>query len=116
MFWLLDIDECEDRDDLCEQGCVNYPGGYTCGCLSSYHIVGEGPQVRCLGKQNYQLFRSCRRDRLTPIFLEYFHTRNASVFLDKPLFLSQCCCWKYLLSQLRFWMNNIDMEDNTEPA
>ncbi|KAH8254893.1 hypothetical protein KR038_007739 [Drosophila bunnanda] len=34
-----DIDECQERKDLCSQGCENTSGGYRCVCDPGYHLL-----------------------------------------------------------------------------
>ena len=34
----LDIDECSNGTDLCEQKCVNTEGSYHCECMNGYQL------------------------------------------------------------------------------
>ncbi|CAH1773875.1 unnamed protein product [Owenia fusiformis] len=36
-----DVDEC-NATNLCEQKCINYPGGYNCSCNAGYTLAGDG--------------------------------------------------------------------------
>ena len=40
-----DINECDDDDGGCEQGCENTVGGFTCRCNDYYELNEDG--VRC---------------------------------------------------------------------
>lgn len=47
---LLDIDECSERPDLCQNGvCRNLAGTYICDCDSGYVRSADGKE--CEGKQ-----------------------------------------------------------------
>ena len=36
-----DIDECEDGTAMCDQVCVNEPGGFRCECKDGYKLVSQ---------------------------------------------------------------------------
>ena len=44
----LDIDECSEGTDRCEQLCTNTSGSYTCSCRSGYHLAIDGRS--CVGE------------------------------------------------------------------
>ena len=39
---VVDIDECSEETDGCEQNCFNTVGSYTCGCNVGYVLVPDG--------------------------------------------------------------------------
>ncbi|XP_017055600.1 putative vitellogenin receptor [Drosophila ficusphila] len=41
-----DIDECQERDDLCSQSCENTSGGYRCVCDAGYLITSDNRTCR----------------------------------------------------------------------
>lgn len=43
-----DFDECESGDACCAQLCINYSGGYECGCQEGFRISSDG--CGCDGK------------------------------------------------------------------
>lgn len=43
-----DVDECEGGDACCAQLCINYSGGYECGCQEGFRISSDG--CGCDGK------------------------------------------------------------------
>lgn len=45
---LIDIDECDERNFDCEQGCVNVNGSYACFCLPGYSLASN--LIYCEGK------------------------------------------------------------------
>ena len=49
-----DINECESEDHGCSQACLNYPGGYFCGCYTGYETVYQLPsrKAECIGEGN----------------------------------------------------------------
>lgn len=44
----IDIDECTEGIDGCNQTCTNTIGSYACSCRSGYHLANDGR--RCNGK------------------------------------------------------------------
>lgn len=44
--FLIDIDECADGIDVCQQECENSVGGYNCECLPGY--VLEDDRITCV--------------------------------------------------------------------
>ena len=44
----LDIDECLNEVDMCEQNCHNVIGSYTCSCEQGYRLQDE---ISCVGKR-----------------------------------------------------------------
>ena len=38
----IDINECAQGTDLCEQDCHNVPGSYLCSCNSGYTLNSDG--------------------------------------------------------------------------
>ena len=48
LFYYTDFDECdgEGSGNACEQGCVNYPGGFNCTCLDGFELVNN---AQCRG-------------------------------------------------------------------
>jgi len=49
---LIDIDECSLGLHSCTQACLNYPGGYFCGCYHGYHTIYQKDSLKaeCVGK------------------------------------------------------------------
>ena len=43
----LDIDECFERIDKCQQECVNSNGSYACACRTGYRLTLDG--YNCTG-------------------------------------------------------------------
>lgn len=43
----LDIDECRDGSDDCDQNCINTAGSYICNCNSGYSLAVDGSS--CIG-------------------------------------------------------------------
>ncbi|XP_070072746.1 vitellogenin receptor Yl [Drosophila takahashii] len=43
-----DIDECQERDDLCSQGCENTSGGYRCVCDAGYLMASDNRTCRAI--------------------------------------------------------------------
>lgn len=39
---VLDIDECSEDSDGCEQNCANTVGSYTCSCNTGYNLASDG--------------------------------------------------------------------------
>lgn len=35
----VDIDECLQNSNLCQQLCVNTDGSYTCACMDGYQLI-----------------------------------------------------------------------------
>ena len=55
---LLDIDECAEGIDSCDQTCTNTLGSYLCSCGSGYRLASNGRT--CNGKFkafNYHLLQ-----------------------------------------------------------
>ena len=50
-FLCLDIDECAENRDNCDQLCTNTQGGYTCSCRSGYSLASNGQD--CNGQYKY---------------------------------------------------------------
>ena len=48
----LDIDECAMNMSICEQICVNTPGGFSCACSPGFTLVNE---MDCGGKDKIML-------------------------------------------------------------
>ena len=46
-----DVDECRAGMSLCEHGCTNRVGSYTCSCSAGYTLANNG--ISCLGKFKY---------------------------------------------------------------
>ena len=48
---IADFDECvgEGSGNKCEQGCVNYPGGFKCDCFDGFRFINE---THCQGIAN----------------------------------------------------------------
>ena len=44
----LDVDECNNGTDLCEELCHNHDGGYSCSCSKPQVLSNDG--YRCLSK------------------------------------------------------------------
>ena len=44
----VDVDECEEDNGGCDQGCVNTPGSYMCTCKLGYDV--EPPSTNCTGE------------------------------------------------------------------
>lgn len=42
MLIYLDINECNETTDNCQQSCVNTPGSFTCGCKAGYTRSQDG--------------------------------------------------------------------------
>ena len=38
----IDIDECTTDQNRCDQSCSNTDGSYTCSCLTSFTLDGDG--------------------------------------------------------------------------
>ena len=45
---LVDIDECDEGIDGCEQICINTVGSYNCSCDPGYDLASN--QLNCSGK------------------------------------------------------------------
>ncbi|KAI8034069.1 putative vitellogenin receptor [Drosophila gunungcola] len=43
-----DVDECQERDDLCSQGCENTSGGYRCVCDAGYQLARDNRTCRAI--------------------------------------------------------------------
>ena len=46
---VTEINECQERSDLCEQICVNINGSYDCQCNDGYTLNHDG--LSCSGEQ-----------------------------------------------------------------
>ena len=44
----IDIDECSEDRDMCEQLCSNTIGSYTCGCRTGYTLASD--RMSCNGR------------------------------------------------------------------
>ena len=44
---IVDVDECENHDNNCQQNCNNTIGSYTCWCNEGYELDSSG--YRCNG-------------------------------------------------------------------
>lgn len=41
-----DVDECADGSGMCDQVCINEPGGFRCACKEGYKLVSTtGPSA-----------------------------------------------------------------------
>ena len=49
---MLDIDECLENNDNCEQICVNTDGNFTCECFPNYSLVNAS---HCEGNYNLRV-------------------------------------------------------------
>ncbi|XP_032240944.2 tolloid-like protein 1 [Nematostella vectensis] len=81
----VDIDECkEGGSSPCEQGCLNVPGGYLCGCYEGYFSLRDNPHhVNCID------IDECERDNggcshnCTNTYGDYFCSCPQGYYLDK---------------------------------
>ena len=48
---VLDIDECSDVDNNCQQQCNNTVGSYLCSCQSGFHLNADG--ATCSSKNHW---------------------------------------------------------------
>ena len=46
-FFSIDIDECIEGTDTCDQVCSNTLGSYNCSCLQGYLLLDDG--ISCEG-------------------------------------------------------------------
>ena len=51
VFFLIDINECDEDTDGCAQNCTNTNGSYACSCDTGYHLGNDG--YSCYGTSNY---------------------------------------------------------------
>ena len=49
----IEINECQERSDLCEQTCINTNGSYDCQCNGGYTLNSDG--LSCSGKQQLSM-------------------------------------------------------------
>ena len=62
----LDIDECREESDDCEQNCANTVGSYTCNCNAGYDLASDGQS--CTGKiVPHCNGTSCLANNITPL-------------------------------------------------
>lgn len=46
----IDINECQENEDICEHGCSNTIGGYRCKCPRGFQIDDNN---KCVGKRKH---------------------------------------------------------------
>ena len=93
---LIDIDECSEERDRCDQGCANTLGSYTCTCNSGYHLNSNGYTCNGMDVMIYILViqfsfpiavqismnvLKTEMDVLTPALIQLVHT-HVPVVLD----------------------------------
>lgn len=52
----LDIDECGEKKNLCNQTCSNSVGSYNCSCESGYRLAKDG--ISCNGKTYHLIYET----------------------------------------------------------
>ena len=53
----LDIDECEEGTDECDQNCTNTNGSYYCTCMDGYKL--ESDNQTCTGNNLLNILYKC---------------------------------------------------------
>ena len=56
LYAVLDIDECSENADICDQNCSNTEGSYTCSCNVGYVLASNGHS--CSGIYSKLLYRN----------------------------------------------------------
>lgn len=110
IIYILDIDECNERPDICGVGfCINEVGTYRCDCPSGYMLLPNGSTnnaqyinnsysriifVLMVGRHNYfasLLAEECVDMRKDNCFLNYTNGQ-CSVPMSNSQTRMICCC------------------------
>ena len=105
-FSSLDIDECRDKPDICQNGaCRNLAGTYICDCDSGYQRSTDGKE--CEGKMTHSNKKKNKQTNKTKLGFTCdvlaFHPGDRFVclflcFFDLVLFV--CFVFLYLLFEI----------------
>lgn len=54
---VIDINECKEGTNECQQQCVNTAGSYGCSCVDGYSLQPDGVSCTLLGRSNMHVYR-----------------------------------------------------------
>ena len=57
----IDVQECKDHTDDCEQQCTNTAGSYTCSCMDGYVLNSDGKTCSDVNECANDATNSCQQ-------------------------------------------------------